>query len=230
MSWPDEIIRRRTSCGEPGPLAEWMYERTCRVDFDEPGFCLVQWLGPLDSTSFRRRMVELKEMMSALHQQRTGDRLVYRMADRFDQQESTRLHLDGGPEEGLLMLGYEPTEARRAADMVDFSRSAFEEGLSPEEFLARYNPMFAADEEPLRRHAHRLTCSCPGSFQILCINNSRAAHSATYPRWQGVLHAVTVPRPQDRRTRIVDSTLIVPSATGSTASGPTAAGSTAPCT
>ncbi|MEM9071543.1 MAG: hypothetical protein AAGE52_23755 [Myxococcota bacterium] len=43
---------------------------------------------------------------------------------RFDQQQTTRWHVDGGPDASVLVLGYEPTEVRSEVYVCDLGRVA----------------------------------------------------------------------------------------------------------
>ena len=118
--------------------------RTCRHEFDQPGFCLLNAGRALDSMGFRRLMADLKQAMAEIHEARTGNTLVYLSAARFDQQTTTKPHLDGGPQECFLMLGYEPSAVDAKLEIADYSKCAFDLGLTPQEFLAKHNPMFQA--------------------------------------------------------------------------------------
>ncbi len=108
--WPTQTTCLKPSSIQVATLAEEIYERVCRTDFTQPGFCVVNLGAETTSQGLRQLMVDVKKAMAALHQQRTGQTLIYLSAGRFDQQTSTRPHLDGGPDESLLMLGYESSE------------------------------------------------------------------------------------------------------------------------
>ena len=211
---PREALCLRRGSEDVGALAAALYRRTCRVDFDPPGACVLE-LGPdLGSVAFRRLMSELKRERPRLHEEASGETLIYLSAGRFDQQETTRPHLDGGPEQCLLMLGYEPSAIDSELEVFDYSRCAFDRGLSPKEFLAAHNPMFASGAEVLRPYAMPVPCFSRSEYRIVCINNSSAARSDEEPAWQGVLHTVTIPAPCASERRVVDSTLIAPAPRG----------------
>ena len=213
-NWPREAICLRRESSDVESLAAELYHRTCRVDFDQPGVCVVE-LGPaIDSVGCRRLMVDLKRGMARIHEATTGRTLVYLSATRFDQQETTRPHLDGGPEECLLMLGYEPSAIESELETFDYARCAFDHGLSPQEFLAAHNPMFEAGQELLRSYSLRVPCFSRTEYRIVCINNSSAAWSESEPAWQGVLHTATIPAPDESERRVVDSTMITPAPPG----------------
>jgi hypothetical protein len=193
-------------------LAERLAAQLFRGDFRAPGFALVS-LGPaVDSRTLRRFMIALKGVLAAQYHRRTGRHLVSLSAGRFDQQATTKFHLDGAPEESFLLLGYEPTRVRSAISLADYSRAAYDRGLTPREFLAAYNPMFAAGEQALAPYVTRLTVFDPSAAQVLLINNSSLPVRADGSTQLGVLHQATIPAPNPAERRIVNSTLLVPAA------------------
>lgn len=214
VMWTDEAICRRGDALEIPDLAAWAYKQTCRTDFSAPGFCLLQFGTDIDSRSLRGYMVQIKRVMAELYAEHTGRTLVYLSAGRFDQQESTRPHRDGGPEECFLMLGYEPSPVLSRIEISDSSRCAFDLGLTPADFLERYNPMFREGYERLRPYTTRLACFTPEIPQILLINNSCARFSRTEPAWQGTLHTATILAPDESRRRIINSTMIASAPAG----------------
>lgn len=194
-------------------LVETVYRRVCRVALSEPGFCVVG-IVPEDSRSFRRAMVELKNGLAAAHEAaRPGETLAYLSAGRFDQQNSTKPHLDGGPPESILMLGYEPSEIAAELEISDYVACATGLGLTPREFLDRHNPMFRDGYELLRPYATPLACFDPSAWQIVVINNSSAPPDGR--AWLGTLHTATIPRPDLSKRRVINSTMIAPVAVGS---------------
>jgi hypothetical protein len=212
--WPRDSICLFPSRWDARSIAVEIDRRTCRVDFDSPGFCVVN-LGPdIGSMSLSRLMVELKRELATIHESRNGATLVYQSAGRFDQQETTRLHLDGGPDECLLMLGYEPTAVDSEMEIADYARCAFDLGLSPGQFMAEYNPMFGRGADLLTPYITRLPCFSPSDYRVVCINNSCAPYSATRPAWQGVLHGATIPERNDSEARVIHSTMIAPAPVG----------------
>jgi hypothetical protein len=214
LNWPRDSICLRLSRLDVRAAAADIYHRTCRTDFDEPGFCLLNVGDATDSIAFRRLMVELKQSMAAIHEERTGQTLAYLSAARFDQQTTTKLHRDGGPEECFLMLGYEPSEVDGELQIADYTRCAFDLGLTPQEFLARHNPMFRAGYAILEPYITRIPCFSRRDYQIVCVNNSSAAFSRTNSQWQGTLHTATILTPDESLRRVVNSTMIAPAPLG----------------
>lgn len=214
LTWPDEAVCIRPTTLDVPTIAEGIYDRTCRTDFDAPGFCVVNVGTAIGSVEFRRLMVDLVRAMAGLHESRTGATLQYVSAGRFDQQETTKLHLDGGPDESFLMLGYEPTAIVADFFVADHARCAFDLGMTPGEFMARHNPMFDAGAELQRGYTTRLPCFPNTDWRIVCVNNSSAPFTADGSTWQGTLHAASIPAPDESERRIVNSTLITPAPVG----------------
>jgi hypothetical protein len=188
-------------------LAAAVYGRACRNDFEMPGFCLVD-LGPgATSGSLREVMIGLKRELQEIHAGSSRG-LIWLSAGRFDQQVTTRFHRDGGPEQCLLILGYEPSPIRSDFSLADFSRCAFDLGITPAQFLERHNPMFVAGEELLRPYTTRVACFSNAHYQILVINNSVAEWSIEHRTWQGVLHTATILNPSEAHRRVVNSTMV----------------------
>ncbi|KTG16170.1 MULTISPECIES: hypothetical protein [unclassified Guyparkeria] len=189
-------------------IAADIYRRACRVSFEEPGFCVLNVGHEIDSVAFRQLMVDLKREMAAIHESTTGKTLAYRSAARFDQQETTRPHLDGGPDESLLMLGYEPSEIDSELEISDYAKCAFDLGISPKAFMAEYNPMFKPGYDMLRPYTTSIPCFSKTDYQIVCINNSCSAYSESQSAWQGVLHTATILTPDETSSRVINSTMI----------------------
>lgn len=213
-TWPQELICMRPAVLDVQSIAAGIYERTCRTTFNAPGFCVVNLGQSVDSTALRQLMVDLKRSMAAIHATRTGKTLVYFSAKRFDQQESTRPHLDGGPEESLLMLGYEPSDVDSELEISDYALCAFDLGLTPGEFMARHNPMFQSESALLRPYCTRIPGFSRNDFQIACINNSCAPFSQDHPQWQGTLHTATILTPDASKHRVLNHTIIASAPTG----------------
>lgn len=209
-NWRADSVCLQPTTFDAQLMARAIYDRTCRTDFSSPGFCVANLGQSIGSVAFRTLMVEIKCHMATIHEATTGRTLAYRSAARFDQQETTRPHLDGGPNECFLMLGYEPTLVQSKLELFDYSKCAFQMGISPQEFLAKYNPMFAGGYELLRDFATPVPCLPAKEFNIVCNNNSSAAFSETEPVWQGVLHTATILTPNEAHRRIINSTMIAP--------------------
>jgi hypothetical protein len=208
LSWSPDTICLHPPLLDVEALAADIYDRTCRTDFNAPGFCVLNAGRSLDSIAFRQLMVDLKRRMAAIHESRTGNTLIYLSASRFDQQTTTKPHRDGGPEECFLMLGYEPSDVDAELEICDYAKCAFDLGISPREFMAKHNPMFQLGYELLRPYSTRIPCFSRTDYQIICINNSSASYSHLQTAWQGTLHTATILAPDETKRRVVNSTLI----------------------
>jgi hypothetical protein len=211
--WKPSVICHEAANESLSEMAEYVYQRTCRTNFDEPGFCLMNLGADLDSLTFRHQILALKDRLAWIHEAITERTLVFISAARFDQQSTTKLHLDGGPEENFLMLGYEPSAIHAELALADYSRCAHDLGLTPMEFLEKHNPMFRAGAELIDPYVTRIPCFSQSNYQILCINNSSAPFDSV--SWQGVLHSAIIPEPNDAERRVINSTMIGPAEPGS---------------
>ncbi len=210
LTWPRESICMSPSSLDVQSIAADIHGRTCRTDFDAPGFCVVNAGHSIGSVGCRQLMVDLKRAMAAIHESKTGDTLIYLSAARFDQQTTTKPHLDGGPDECFLMLGYEPSEVDASLAISDYAKCAFDLGISPKDFMTKHNPMFQSGYELLRPYTTHIPCFSQTDFQIICINNSSAPHSRDPSTWQGTLHTATISTPDESKRRVVNSTMIAP--------------------
>lgn len=187
-------------------LAARVYPKVFRTDFSQPGFALINLGTTFGSQQQRHLMVELKHELARLDHEHRGRKLVYQSLGRFDQQVTTKPHRDGGPDESILMLGYEPTTIESRVSLSDYSKCAFDLGLMPAEFLDCHNPMFPDGQDRLVDYTTELTEFDHSSFQILIINNSRTPSGDD--RLLGVLHTAEIIDPDPDQSRIVNSTMI----------------------
>ena len=194
------------SCGDD--VTEWIHGRVYRRDFTQPGFVLINLLSIHDSRQLRREMVQLKKRLDVIHRTRTGKHLVYTSMGRYDQQVTTKPHRDGGPDETVLMLGYEPTSVHSRLYMADYSKCAFDLGLDPKKFLQIHNPMFADGERMLAGYTTQVEGIDAANYQILVVNNSCVPFREDCQALLGVLHQAVIENPTVDATRIVNSTMI----------------------
>ena len=184
-----------------------LFQDVFRTDFASPGFAL--WnLGAISSAELRRRMVELKLDLADQYRERFGRHLGYLSVARFNQQVTTKFHLDGAPDESYLMLGYEPTVVRSEIAFADYTHAAFEVGVTPREYLERFNPMYAVHADRLAPYISRLDAFDPSSAQILLINNSAQAYVPGRMASLGVMHQATIPIVMPDESRVVNSAML----------------------
>lgn len=188
--------------------AERIFDTVWRFDFSAPGFCLLDLGAEVDSHRLRALMLELKERLSEVGSRRCGLRFAYRSLGRFDQQETTKFHLDGAPDQSLLMLGYEPSKVRSRLSLADYSRCAHDLGIEPKRFLDEFNPMYRKGEELLARYITERPRPEEGHARILLINNSSLPHTDARTNPLGVLHKAEIINPDESERRIVNSVML----------------------
>ena len=191
-----------------GASAERVFDAVWRFDFSAPGFCLLDMGPDLDSHELRAWMPNLKGRLSEVGSRRCGVRFVYRSLGRFDQQETTKFHRDGAPDQSLLVLGYEPTRVRSRLSLADSSRCAYDLGIEPERFLDEFNPMYRKGEELLARYVTELPQPDEGHSRILLINNSSLPNTEAQRNPLGVLHKAEIIDPDESQRRIVNSIML----------------------
>ena len=189
--------------------AERIFEAAWRSDFTAPGFCLLDLGREVDSHDLRAWMIGLKERLSEIAARRNGPRFAYRSMGRFDQQETTKFHLDGAPDQSLLILGYEPSKVRSRLSLADYARCAFDLGIEPKRFLDEFNPMYRKGEGTLARYVTELPQPSGENSRILLINNSRLPFSEARMNPLGVLHWVEIIDPDESERRVVNSIMLV---------------------
>lgn len=200
VSTPDEALSQGT--------AERVFGLAWRSDFAAPGFAVLDIAPGPDSHTLRSWMVSLKERLSEIGLRRGGKPFTYRSMARFDQQETTKFHLDGAPEQSMLMLGYEPSKVRSRLFLADYTHAAFDLGITPQQFLQDFNPMYKKGEELLGRYISELPQPSEGHSWILLINNSSLPFTEARTNLLGVMHKAIIVTPDDAERRIVNSTML----------------------
>src|SRR5262245_41884745 len=169
-------------------IAEKVFNLIWWVDFTAPGFAVLDTGPVLDSHALRSWMVDLKQRLSEIAVRRGRGSFTYRSMARFDQQETTKFHLDGAPEQSMLVLGYEPSKVVSRLVLADYTRAAFDLGVTPEQFLTEFNPMYRKGEELLGRYVTELPQPTEGHSRMLLINNSSLPFTEARTNPLGVMH------------------------------------------
>lgn len=190
-------------------LAERAFDLVWRFDFTAPGFCVLDAGPGVDSHTLRLWMVQLKERLSTIGAGRGSGRFAYRSMARFDQQQTTKFHLDGGPDQAMLMLGYEPSRVRSRLMLADYTRAAFDLGITPQQFLHQFNSMYRRGAELLERYVTELPAPADGHSRILLVNNSALPFTEGWPNPLGVMHKADIVNANAAERRIVNSTMLV---------------------
>jgi len=192
----------------PAAVAEKVFDAVWRYDFSAPGFCLLDLGRDVGSHELRSLMVSLKDRLSEVAARREIPRFAYRSLGRFDQQETTKFHLDGAPDQSLLLLGYEPSQVRSRLCLADFSQCAFDLGIEPKRLLDEFNPMYRKGEELLTPYVAELPRPAEGHSRILLINNSSLPFDETRTNSLGVLHQAEILNPDGSERRVVNSMML----------------------
>src|SRR4051794_36240046 len=109
---------------DPGRLAEQLAPQVFRTDLQKPGFAVADLGTDLSSRPFRGLLVALASELAQFYHRSFGRPLGLISVGSFDQQVTTEPHLDGGPEESILILGYEPTRVASRLTLIDYTRAA----------------------------------------------------------------------------------------------------------
>jgi hypothetical protein len=189
--------------------AEKVFDLVWRFDFTTPGFAVLDIAPGLDSHVLRSWMVNLRKWLSAIGVRRGGKPFSFRSMARFDQQETTKFHLDGAPDESMLILGYEPSRVSSRLFLADYTGAAFDLGITPQAFFQDFNPMYKKGEELLGRYVTELPQPAEGHSRILVINNSSLPFTEARTNPLGVMHKAIIVTPDEAEQRIVNSTMLV---------------------
>lgn len=177
-----------------------IFDQVWRNDLAGQGYYLLD-VGIVDSKTLRQRMFEVKDKLSEFVP------FGFRSMARFDQQENTRYHQDGGPDRNLLMLGYESSKVKSRIFIADHILAGTEachlNGISDIEIIKENCNYFKSEamfggEEFLDAHTSELPQPKERHSYILLINNSKEL---------GVLHkAIVEKNPSERR--IINSIML----------------------
>ena len=155
--------------------AEAVYDLVWWAEFTAPGFAVLEIPPGPDLHTLRSWMVDVKGLLNEVGVQRGWGSFVYRSMARFDQQETTKFHLDGAKEQSLLMLGYEPSKVRSRHFLADYSRGEFDLGITPQQFLSDFNPMYKKGEDLLGRYVMELPQPHDGRYSATRLYSRFAA-------------------------------------------------------
>ncbi|HEX7378494.1 MAG TPA: hypothetical protein VF278_15350 [Pirellulales bacterium] len=206
-----ELARCCLSANDEGHLldhAPQVFDLVWRFDFTEPGFAALELPAETDSHLLRSWMVALKRRLSEIAIRDGREPLAFKSMGRFNQQETTKFHLDGAPDRSFLMLGYEPSKIHGRLFLADYTRAAFDLGITPQAFLVDWNPMYRRGEEVLKPYVTELPRAGEGRARILLINNSSLPFSEARTNTLGVMHKAIVEAPDEGEQRIVNSTML----------------------
>lgn len=181
-----------------------IYDQVCRNKFDEPGFSHIKLCYEIESKEFRVLTIKLIEKLNKVYFENRKEVLKCITMGRYDQKETTKFHLDGGPDESYLVLGYEPSEIKSELSLADYSLAAFEMNLSPKDFLLNHNPMFSQGEELIKPYITDLIYFDEKQTNLLFVNNSSMSFDDKQSSL-GVLHKAKIVQLFPDKTRVINS-------------------------
>jgi hypothetical protein len=170
-----------------------VYEAVFRTTPTEPGYAY--WV-PEGTQPLTQTMQEIIDALAPFYPAPFA--FVHR--ETFDQQNTTRFHRDGGPDNSYLLLGYEPSLVPSTLRIADTWRVATERGESVEEFLNTHPLLSPELPSVLSTHTTTITAFDHNRAFIVLINNSVKS---------GVLHQATIGEPNPDLTRTIHSWMVV---------------------
>lgn len=190
-------------------LAADVLPRVARTDFTAPGFALVRVADDLTSGQFRAALTDFAAALGDAYHSHFGRRLVAYWMGRFSQQATTEPHLDGAPDESVLVLGYEPSEVASRLFVYDYARAAADRGMGPKVFMDRLNPTFGEGKAAIAPYRTAVEGFDPGRYNVLVLNNSSAPpDQAAAAGMLGVLHQSVVPAPRPGAERFINTLML----------------------
>jgi hypothetical protein len=169
------------------------YDAVFRTSPAQPGYA---YYLPNGTQPLTQIMQEILDAISPYHPQL----FAFVHQETFDQQNTTRFHRDGGPDNSYLLLGYEPSLVPSTLRIADGWRAASQRGESIEDFFAAY-PMLSPDLGTVLSF-YTTTISAfdhTRPFIVLINNNVKS----------GVLHQATIEEANSDATRTIHSWMLV---------------------
>lgn len=157
------------------------------------------------SEKLRQQMVSLKLALADLLATNHQESLQYAWLGRFDQQRTTRFHLDNAADQSFLMLGYEPSSVRSSLAIADYSRFAEDQGISTTAYFERYDPLQSKNDQHLESYTSAVDGFSNEHYQILLFNNSNGIDEQGT---KGVLHRAIIHSPDNKASRVVNSMML----------------------
>ena len=177
-----------------------LHRDVLRRSLDAPGWAYLE-LGPgTDRRRMREAMRRLGLELSSAEQRLHGRGLVPTALTQFDQGETTPFHVDGGPDESVLILGYEPTPRSSVLRVACLSTCAAAHGQTPRAFVESHPRGIPADDSIMQTHATEIPILSE-RWPIVLLCNSVTDLGAG---WLGVLHQAELAL-EPRGERIVNT-------------------------
>jgi len=186
-------------------IAQSCIDKVFRTTTDKPGFALFDFGKDIDSYQLRELMVGLKTELSKFTDYQFKKKLTYDWLGRFDQQVSTKYHLDNAGDQSFLMLGYEPSRIESELYLADYVKFSNDNKTEPVEYFEMFNPIFKDNETILKPYVTEVKPFHKDTYKIVLINNSNSRQDCeTF----GVLHMARVENPDLTASRVINSMML----------------------
>lgn len=184
---------------------EHLFREVIRDATDSPGFYYKDLGRDMDSKSFRKVMVELKERLSEHCKRTINKQLNYHWMSRGNHRNSSKFHIDSATDHSILMLGYEPTTVESKVLLADYTKYLEDKGLSAQEYFSNgLNGTYAPNDDELQLYVSELSPFPKEHYRLVVINNSRSFGQKTY----GIFHRGEVYENFNQSDRVVDALMI----------------------
>jgi hypothetical protein len=176
-------------------MAEAVYRLCARSCFAPPGFALIKQQAVKSVREQRRKLVELKENLSLIHQSRSGHSLgwVSLTPGKIAGEEGRKLHREIAPSQSILLFGLVPSRQPQRLLLADYAACASELSLTPIQFLEEFTPVFKKFMSILAPYTMAINNLEHDHYYLLAVNNSDSALGKKEGLWQGLLHAFKEP-------------------------------------
>lgn len=185
-------------------LSKFLFNNVFRTSFEKPGFGIIDLGAKSSSKELRGLMVALKNALSLRLEHRNKKKLNYQWMGRFDQQATTKFHIDNAKDQSFLMLGYEPSQIESKLYLADYAQFANDQHLTHNDFFSDHNPIFSDKEAQLSEYITAVEYFPKEHWKLVLINNSNLKSNETY----GVMHKAEIIKKDLGKSRIINSTMI----------------------
>jgi len=162
-----------------------IYEAVFRGSTHQPGFYFQDFGNKIDSPTFRKIMIELKQGLSNICELRLNKQLNYQGIGRFNHQHSSRFHRDSAHPHSFLMLGYEPTQVDSKVYVADYTKYIEHQNIPLETYFDGSQELNSVnDDQSLLPYITELAPFPKDHYRLLLVNNSKSFEEKTF----GVFH------------------------------------------
>lgn len=186
-------------------ISKYCFNNVFRTSIEKPGFVHLDFGTQIDSYKLRAIMIGLKKELSKFTTENFKKDLKYQWLGRFDQQVSTKYHLDNAGDQSFLMLGYEPSEIESELFLADYVKFSQDYNIEPSDYFNKYNPIFSDHETILKPYVTEVKSFKSDTYKIVLINNS---NSKSECETLGLLHMARITKPDTSLSRVINSMML----------------------